>query len=774
MTLDEYVRQELQRSYAVGEQFTFEDLFSRIESGLRERNPRNRRLPQTLRLVLHRLAGTGVVQLQENVFTYWGSAADQRAEAEQPTGPERGATEIPAYVIEYFLLGRTRRDAIQRYTQDSGILSDVWLAFARDQTRPQRVLVAPARGTTAIGLAYALHHAIAAYRSKGPEGAGRQTPRVSPLEHFVAVTVYFDELLRVILPATDWWRKKDLNTLRRGDEVAVGRTVNSILEEAILTRLGRSGEVELRREVRPSTEAPAGRGVIEAAPLAALIGVFGVARLEPSAIEELQGLDPRAPAFGSAFESWIDRHAQAIATRARSELAESVGPWLSSLRATAAEGEQPRGQPVGAPPMIQRVFRDREPTLADIEANRTVKADAATRLFELSCQGITWALLDAGIAATHPAFLDHGPCEPGVERPNRIESAFDFTLIDRIRNLDLIAFPDGSEERDRAIDGVIEDLERLPGRTESRQFRALARRNLRTIARQLDLALPPDWSLIEPLISVGNQDDGAQLVSDHGTHVAGILAADWRTTGPDGREKILLQGICPDLRLVDLRVIHPDSRQSTEFAVLAALEYVQYANARAGANGPVIHGVNVSLSIPHDVRNYGCGATPVCVACDRLVNSGVVVVAAAGNRGWNELEAGFGNFVFSSITDPGNARDVITVGSTHRIKPHTYGVSYFSSRGPTGDGRVKPDLVAPGEQIQGPIRGDADDDLGGTSMAAPFVSGAAAMLLSRHRELIGDPARIKEILCSTATDLGRERYFQGHGMLDVLRALQSV
>ena len=59
-------------------------------------------------------------------------------------------------------------------------------------------------------------------------------------------------------------------------------------------------------------------------------------------------------------------------------------------------------------------------------------------------------------------------------------------------------------------------------------------------------------------------------------------------------------------------------------------------------------------------------------------------------------------------------------------------------------------------------------------MAAPHVSGAAAMLMARHAELIGEPAKIKEILCAAATDLGRERYFQGAGMLDVLRALQSV
>lgn len=59
-------------------------------------------------------------------------------------------------------------------------------------------------------------------------------------------------------------------------------------------------------------------------------------------------------------------------------------------------------------------------------------------------------------------------------------------------------------------------------------------------------------------------------------------------------------------------------------------------------------------------------------------------------------------------------------------------------------------------------------------MAAPHVSGAAALLMARHSELVGRPAKVKQILCQTATDLGRERYFQGAGMLDILRALQSV
>jgi serine protease AprX len=154
------------------------------------------------------------------------------------------------------------------------------------------------------------------------------------------------------------------------------------------------------------------------------------------------------------------------------------------------------------------------------------------------------------------------------------------------------------------------------------------------------------------------------------------------------------------------------------------------------------------------------------------------VVAAAGNFGYRRVLSDTSDtieeFCPVSITDPGNADLVITVGSTHRIEPHTYGVSYFSSRGPTGDGRIKPDLLAPGEKILGPALDETTLALDGTSMAAPHVSGAAAMLMARHRELRGKPAQIKRILNSTATSLEREAQFQGHGLVDVLRALQSM
>ncbi|MEO7103572.1 MAG: S8 family serine peptidase, partial [Gemmatimonadaceae bacterium] len=186
----------------------------------------------------------------------------------------------------------------------------------------------------------------------------------------------------------------------------------------------------------------------------------------------------------------------------------------------------------------------------------------------------------------------------------------------------------------------------------------------------------------------------------------------------------------------------------------------------------------------------------ICVEVDRLVRSGVVVVVAAGNTGYGDLTSkeGLTSAGLSlTINDPGNAALAITVGATHRDSPHTYGVSYFSSKGPTGDGRMKPDLVAPGERITSCAAGPHLDEMktllsdvpakqiaaayiddSGTSMAAPHVSGAVAEFLSIRQEFIGRPEEIKRILMDTATSLGREPYFQGRGLVDVMRAIQSV
>ena len=157
-----------------------------------------------------------------------------------------------------------------------------------------------------------------------------------------------------------------------------------------------------------------------------------------------------------------------------------------------------------------------------------------------------------------------------------------------------------------------------------------------------------------------------------------------------------VRGIAPECRLLSLKVLDSNGRGKSS-AVIEAIAAVQKLNDFG--RRIVIHGVNLSLGYPFMAEWFACGQSPLCTEVNRLVKSGVVAVVAAGNSGYGSIGALSGSITAAglplTINDPGNAENAITVGSTHRDMPHTYGVSYFSSKGPTGDGRMKPDLVAP-------------------------------------------------------------------------------
>jgi Subtilase family len=261
----------------------------------------------------------------------------------------------------------------------------------------------------------------------------------------------------------------------------------------------------------------------------------------------------------------------------------------------------------------------------------------------------------------------------------------------------------------------------------------------------------------------------------HGTHVAGIIAGAFERS--DGS---LLSGIAPKAGLHIYKVLNRDG-EGDDAWIIKALDHVAATNEAAGQL--LIQGINLSLGGSFDQSSYACGHSPLCRELRRLWRQGVVVVIAAGNEGFVTLESAEGPIDANmdlSIGDPANLDEAIAVGSVHKMNPHTYGISYFSSRGPTADGRQKPDCVAPGERISScrhDIPANSKDpkklyvEMSGTSMAAPHVSGVVAAFLSIRREFIGQPDKVKQILLSNCTDLGRDRPMQGAGLPNLVRML---
>src|SRR2546421_8480457 len=176
----------------------------------------------------------------------------------------------------------------------------------------------------------------------------------------------------------------------------------------------------------------------------------------------------------------------------------------------------------------------------------------------------------------------------------------------------------------------------------------------------------------------------------HGTHVAGIIASEgWFSTGSNFTHTF--KGIAPNANIINLRVLDQNGAGTDSSAIAAiqtAISLESTYNIRV-----------INLSFGRQVfESYTLD--PLCQAVEAAWNAGIVVVAAAGNQGRNDSASTEG---YGTIAAPGNDPYVITVGAMKTANTPTRNddtIASYSSKGPTAfDFVVKPDIVAPGNQV---------------------------------------------------------------------------
>jgi subtilisin family serine protease len=241
------------------------------------------------------------------------------------------------------------------------------------------------------------------------------------------------------------------------------------------------------------------------------------------------------------------------------------------------------------------------------------------------------------------------------------------------------------------------------------------------------------------VILARNTFDAGTDVTDfngHGTHVAAI-AAGKSSNG---------NGVAPDAQLLAIKVLD-DQGFGTDSSIIAGIEYaVDPDGDPATDDGADI--INLSLGGPGNADSI------LSQSAEAAVADGVTVVVAAGN-----------DYDYLSIGAPAAARSVITVANTDdggSINPS-------SSRGPLeGADYLKPEIAAPGTDIVAAKAGGGYQGLTGTSMAAPHVAGAAALLLQAQPDL--SPIQIKRLLMQSAEHSPGNPAEKGSGLLNVAAA----
>ncbi len=235
----------------------------------------------------------------------------------------------------------------------------------------------------------------------------------------------------------------------------------------------------------------------------------------------------------------------------------------------------------------------------------------------------------------------------------------------------------------------------------------------------------------------------------HGTHVASIVAGD-------GDGNAANKGVAPGAALVGIKVLNSQGSGS-----LSDVE----AGVQWAIDNRDVYGIEI-ISMSLGSSGSSDGTDSLSQTVNSATTAGITIVVAAGNEGSGSY----------TIGSPAAADKAITVGAAADVGENGFNIASFSSRGPTADGRIKPDIVAPGYKITAAKSGSTNGyvEYSGTSMATPFVSGTIALMLQENPSLT--PQQVKDILRDTARDFGpagKDVDF-GWGMLDGYEAIDAA
>lgn len=235
----------------------------------------------------------------------------------------------------------------------------------------------------------------------------------------------------------------------------------------------------------------------------------------------------------------------------------------------------------------------------------------------------------------------------------------------------------------------------------------------------------------------------------HGTHCSSIAAGS-------GDGNSTYRGVAYGAALVGVKVL-----DSTGSGYMSTVD--------AGINWCITNKSTyniriISLSLGTSGSSDGTDSTSVAV--NNAYSNGIVCCVAAGNSGPARY----------TIGSPGAAANAITVGAMADTGEKGFSLASFSSRGPTADGRVKPDICAPGVNITAAKANSTNQYVtySGTSMATPFTAGTAALMLAANSTMT--PAQVKSTITSTAQDWGPsgQDVDYGYGRLQSYEAIESA